>query len=400
MTKLKSKNKKPTKTDPKTPKKIKKQKPNRPISPNPKKPDPETLQTLLEPYTKPQLITFLIDSALKTPTVYSKIVEKAETEVSHRKLFVHGLSWDTTRQTLVSVFEKYGEIEECSLIIDKNTGKAKGFGFVVFKSRDGAKKALEVGKLRVDDRIVSCQLACVGPVGNVGGLEGFSGRKIYVSNVGKDVDSGKLREFFERFGEIEAGPLGFDAGTGKCRGYALFVYKNLDGVNRVLEEPNKVFEGVVLNCRMADSGKGGKSVSSITTVMQPLPNVGCQNVGLLGQNPGLSTMLLPQMGYNSIYGGGLVANSGGGLLGPLMGQGLAGVNQFGQMGYSSVMMGQGLGTLGVSQSVLGPYSGPSYAPVFPDPAKHQEAPCSRSNDEKHLNIIMIHFFGFRMFLPK
>lgn len=250
------------------------------------------------------------------------------------------------------------------MIIDKNTGKAKGFGFVVFKSRDGAKKALEVGKMRVDDRIVSCQLACVGPVGNVGGLEGFSGRKIYVSNVGKDVDSGKLREFFERFGEIEAGPLGFDAGTGKCRGYALFVYKNLEGVKRVLEEPNKVFEGVVLNCRMADSGKGGKSVSSITTVMQPLPNVVGQNVGLVGQNSGLNTMLTQQMGYNSIYGG-LFPNTGGGLLGPVLGQGLVGVNQFGQMGYGSVMMGQGLGSLGVNQSVLGPYSGSSYAPVFP-----------------------------------
>ncbi|KAL8110716.1 UBP1-associated protein 2B-like [Apium graveolens] len=369
MKKLKSKNKTPTKPDPKTPKKIKKQKkqkPNKPISPNPKKPDPETLQTRLEPYTKPQLITFLIDSALKTPLVFSKIVEKAEKDVSHRKLFVYGLNWDTTRQTLVSSFEKYGEIEECSLIIDKNTGKAKGFGFVVFKSRDGAKKALEIGKFRVDGRIVSCQLACVGNVGNVGGLEGFSGRKIYVSNVGKDVDSGKLREFFERFGEIEAGPLGFDAGTGKCRGYALFVYKNLDGVKRVLEQPNKVFEGVVLNCRMADSGKGGKSVSSITTVMQPLPNVVDQNAGLLGQNSGLNAMLAPHMGYNSIYGGGLFANFGGGLLGPpLMGQGLVGVNQFGQMGYGSMMMVQGLGSLGASQSVLGPYNGSSYAPVFP-----------------------------------
>ncbi|KAL1830996.1 hypothetical protein ACET3Z_000647 [Daucus carota] len=381
MTKLKSKNKKPIKTPqqsyPKTLEKIKKHKSKknqqnskRPISQNPKKPDPESLQALLEPYKKHQLISFLIDSALKTPSVHSQIVEKAETDVSHRKLFFHGLGWDTTRQAVVLSFEKYGEIEDCSLIIDKGTGRAKGFGFVVFKSRDGAKKALEEGKLKIDNRVVWCQLACVGPVGNVGGLDGFGSRKISVGNVGKDVDSGKLREFFERFGEIEVGPLGFDAGTGKSRGYAIFIFKNLDSVKKVLEETNKVFEGVMLNCRMADSGRGGKSVSSITTVVQPLSNVVDQNVGLLGQHSVSNRLLVQQTGYNSFLGGGLFANPGGGLLGPICGQALIGGNQFGQIGgglggYGAVMMGQGMDCLGANQSLLGPYSSSSPVPMFP-----------------------------------
>ena len=47
-----------------------------------------------------------------------------------RKLFVGGLPWSTTTDTLKKHFEQYGEIEEAAVIFDKETGKSKGFGFV------------------------------------------------------------------------------------------------------------------------------------------------------------------------------------------------------------------------------------------------------------------------------
>lgn len=47
---------------------------------------------------------------------------------------------DHTRGTLLGVFQGYGE---CTWFIDKNTGKAKGFGFVMFKTRKGAKEAVK-----------------------------------------------------------------------------------------------------------------------------------------------------------------------------------------------------------------------------------------------------------------
>lgn len=51
-----------------------------------------------------------------------------------RKLFVGGLSWDTDGQNLRTAFAPYGEIIEASVVMDRNTGKSRGFGFVTFRS--------------------------------------------------------------------------------------------------------------------------------------------------------------------------------------------------------------------------------------------------------------------------
>lgn len=48
------------------------------------------------------------------------------------KLFVGGLPYHTTDETLRAFFLQYGEIEEAVVIYDRNTGKSKGYGFVSF----------------------------------------------------------------------------------------------------------------------------------------------------------------------------------------------------------------------------------------------------------------------------
>ncbi len=46
------------------------------------------------------------------------------------KLFVGGLPYHTTDETLRAFFLQFGEIEEAVVIHDRNTGKSKGYGFV------------------------------------------------------------------------------------------------------------------------------------------------------------------------------------------------------------------------------------------------------------------------------
>ncbi|CAL9233434.1 unnamed protein product, partial [Arabidopsis halleri] len=125
--------------------------------------DPEELRELLRPYSKDQLVDLVCSAAQIGSSIYSAVVEAADRDVTHRKIFVYGLPWETTRETLVDVFEGYGEIEECTVVIDKATGKAKGFGFVMFKTRKGAKEALKEPKKRILNRTATCQLASMGP---------------------------------------------------------------------------------------------------------------------------------------------------------------------------------------------------------------------------------------------
>ena len=59
-----------------------------------------------------------------------------------KKLFVGGLSWDTTDEGLRQAFATYGEITEAKVITDRDTGRSRGFGFVTFAQNEDATTAI------------------------------------------------------------------------------------------------------------------------------------------------------------------------------------------------------------------------------------------------------------------
>ncbi len=59
------------------------------------------------------------------------------------KLFVGGLSWDTTEDTLKNHFAQVGPVASAQVITDKFTGKSRGFGFVEMSNPDDAQKAIQ-----------------------------------------------------------------------------------------------------------------------------------------------------------------------------------------------------------------------------------------------------------------
>lgn len=246
-----------------------------------------TIRELLEPFGKDQVIDLLKEAATKDTVLFDKIVQVADSDPTHRKIFVHGIGWDATSDQLLMAFKPFGEIEDSKLITDKNTGRAKGYAFVLFKTRAAAKKALKVPQKKIGNRMVSCQLASAGPTTPTQSSEPSSW-KVFVGNVGPNVNAEKLKEFFRKFGEIEEGPIGLDPATNKFRGFAVITYKSVEGYKKALEEPFKVLENCHLHCKKYEENHNNKNSmvgqNSLTGVNPAVADV---NYGSFGATPAI-----------------------------------------------------------------------------------------------------------------
>ncbi len=61
-----------------------------------------------------------------------------------KKLYVGGLSYDTTDDGLKTAFEQAGTVESASVITDRMSGRSRGFGFVEMSTDEDATKAIEM----------------------------------------------------------------------------------------------------------------------------------------------------------------------------------------------------------------------------------------------------------------
>ncbi|XP_057506450.1 UBP1-associated protein 2C-like [Actinidia eriantha] len=307
---------------------------------------------IIDSFTHDQLFEIVQNAAVRHHDVLESVRAVADRDPARRKLFIRGLGWDTTTEKLRALFAAYGDLEEAIVILDKATGKSKGYGFVTMEHVDGALLALKEPSKKIDGRMTVTQLAAAGiqgvPVANSQQpLLDASNRKIYVANVPYDMPADRLLAHFLAYGEIEEGPLGFDKATGKSRGYALFVYKTAEAAKASLVDPIKTIDGHQMNCKLANDGKKGKPE------MGAAPGGVQGPVGVPGEAQGngigMHQPLAIPGSLGGQYGGPGVASYGG-FSGPPMGHHPLG----GGPGLSTVGGGPGLSTVGSQpQSSLG-----------------------------------------------
>jgi cold-inducible RNA-binding protein len=77
-----------------------------------------------------------------------------------QKLYVGNLSYNTTEATLRTLFAEFGEVQSINLIMDRETGRPKGFAFVEMATEQAATMAISAlhGK-SVDDREIRVERA-------------------------------------------------------------------------------------------------------------------------------------------------------------------------------------------------------------------------------------------------
>lgn len=77
-----------------------------------------------------------------------------------KKLFIGNLSYNTTEESLRELFSQAGTVESAVIIVDKFTGRSKGFGFVEFSSPEEAQEAIRLfNEKELDGRPIAVTIA-------------------------------------------------------------------------------------------------------------------------------------------------------------------------------------------------------------------------------------------------
>ncbi|KAK7835713.1 heterogeneous nuclear ribonucleoprotein 1-like [Quercus suber] len=79
------------------------------------------------------------------------------------KLFIGGIAWDTSEETLTEYFTQYGQVTQAVIMREKPTGRPRGFGFVVFSDPSVLDRVLQ-DRHTIDGRTGSAYIHLFVPV--------------------------------------------------------------------------------------------------------------------------------------------------------------------------------------------------------------------------------------------
>nr|XP_033770400.1 heterogeneous nuclear ribonucleoprotein D0 isoform X2 [Geotrypetes seraphini] len=156
-------------------------------------------------------------------------IDASKNEEDEGKMFIGGLSWDTTKKDLKDYFSKFGEVVDCTLKLDPITGRSRGFGFVLFKEAEGVDKVMDQKEHKLNGKVIDPKRAKAmktkEPI-----------KKIFVGGLSPDTPEEKIREYFGGFGEVESIELPMDNKTNKRRGFCFITFKDEDPVKKIMEK--------------------------------------------------------------------------------------------------------------------------------------------------------------------
>lgn len=94
-----------------------------------------------------------------------------------RRIYIGNLPYKISKQELQDVFGKFGDVEDIALIKDRNTGLAKGFGFITFGTDAAAQSALSMNGQEMNGRALKVSIAKEREEREGGGRGDFGGRR-------------------------------------------------------------------------------------------------------------------------------------------------------------------------------------------------------------------------------
>jgi squid-like protein len=248
-----------------------------------------------------------------------------------RKLFVGGLPQEVTEEEIKEYFDKFGEVDGVNLKTDPNTGRSRGFCFVVFKTVEDVDKVVAVPE---EDHVLKGKKVAVKKAQAKQG-------KVYVGKIKPEVTDEEIKEFFAQYGAVASIEQPFDKMKNERKNFCFVTFEKEEPAKRLLKEGTVTIGTHELEIKKVtpkpDGMRGGRGGGG-----------GRGGYGGYGGGGGY-----PQMGwgdqgwgggyagFDPYYGGG--GGGGGGMAGSWGGYGGYGQQQGGQQWAGNAQGGGGRG---------------------------------------------------------
>ncbi|KAL0889387.1 hypothetical protein Bca101_013370 [Brassica carinata] len=172
------------------------------------------------------------------------------------KLFIGGISWETTEDRLREYFQSFGEVLEAVIMKDRATGRARGFGFLVFADPNVAERVVLLRHV-IDGKLVEAKKAV--PRDDHKSNSSLQGsppgparsKKIFVGGLPSSVTEAEFKKYFAQFGTITDVVVMYDHRTQRPRGFGFISYESEEAVDRVLMRTFHELNGKMVEVKVA-----------------------------------------------------------------------------------------------------------------------------------------------------
>ncbi|XP_017773402.1 PREDICTED: RNA-binding protein Musashi homolog 2 isoform X2 [Nicrophorus vespilloides] len=163
------------------------------------------------------------------------------------KLFVGGLSWQTSSEKLREYFGMFGTVTDVLIMKDPVTQRSRGFGFITFSDPTSVDNVLKVPIHTLDGKKIDPKHAT--PKNRP--KQPNKTKKIFVGGVSQDTSADEVRAYFNQFGKVEETVMLMDQQTKRHRGFGFVTFENEDVVDRVCEIHFHTIKNKKVECKKA-----------------------------------------------------------------------------------------------------------------------------------------------------
>lgn len=196
----------------------------------------------------PRFDNLLCDVIYKVRMPPSQHTERAP--LSRRKLFIGGISWNTTDEDFRAFFSKFGVLEDCIVMRVRETRASRGFGFVVYEDAESALTIIQDRTLELDGRIIDSKWAIPeddivdaprpnrrrsqsraksprGRRSSPARQDGRSAKKLFIGGLSQEITVGDLRSHFGKYGEMSDAVVMIDTESKRSRGFGFVTFSRV-----------------------------------------------------------------------------------------------------------------------------------------------------------------------------